>query len=262
MRRHLTWILCIGLALALALSGCAKPADSASVTGMPPAETPAPIPTTAPDVTNAPTDEEEGAVSAGGWTYYLDEDEIAVTDYGEDPRLHRKNDSGDEDLGIRGFAFDIIGDYLYVDSRYPDLDDKGNQAWYTTRMGLDGSDKRRLEYASMSARLMDEDGQRFYFTTAGECAVFVADLACENVTPLIVMLPDADELNNKLDANRELQLDIDSIEGGKFKLGVTFLTPDGIQMYKGTYTMSLDGSAIEKKNGTYYDYESLESILD
>ena len=33
----------------------------------------------------------------------------AVTDYGEDPRLCRKNDSSVEDLGIRSFAFDIIG---------------------------------------------------------------------------------------------------------------------------------------------------------
>ena len=261
MRRYATWILCIGLALAL--TGCAKPADSSSVTDAPqPVETPTPIPTTAPDVVAAPADEEEGAVLADGWTYYLDEDETAVTDYGEDPRLCRKNESSVEDLGIRGFAFDVIGDYIYVDSRYPDLDDKGNQAWYTTRMSLDGLDKRRLEYASMSARLKAEDGQHFYFTTAGESAVFVADLACENVTPLIVNLPDADELNKKLDADRELQLDIESIEGGRFKLSVTFVTPDGIQMYKGTYAMSLDGSAIEKKSGTYYDYKSLESALN
>ena len=261
MKKHATWILCIGLALAL--SGCAKPADSPSVAGTPQlAATPTPIPTTAPDVIDAPADEEEGAVSAGGWTYYLDEDEPAVTDYGEDPRLRRKNESSVEDLGIRGFAFDVIGDYIYVDSRYPDLDDKGNQAWYTTRLSLDGSDKRRLEYVSMSARLMAEDGQHFYFTTAGESAVFVADLACENVTPLILNLPDADDLNKKLDADRELQLDIESIEGGRFKLSITFVTPDGIQMYKGTYAMSLDGSAIEKKSGTYYDYKSLEKILD
>jgi hypothetical protein len=71
-----------------------------------------------------------------------------------------------------------------------------------------------------------------------------------------------DELNKKLDANRDLQLDIDAIEDGAFTLGVTFLTPDGIQMYKGTYSMALDGSKIEKKSGTYYDYESLESELD
>ncbi|MGI5918345.1 MAG: hypothetical protein ACOX8N_01610 [Christensenellales bacterium] len=263
MRKRATWILCIGLALALVLAGCAKPADSPSVAGTPqPVVTPMPIPTTAPDVAATPADEEEGIVLADGWTYYLDEDEIAVTDYGEDPRLCRKNESSVEDLGIRSFAFDIIGDYIYADSRYPDLDDKGNQAWYTTRMSLDGSGKRRLEYASMSARLMAEDGQHFYFTTAGESAVFVADLACENVTPLVVNLPDADELNKELDADRELQLDIESIESGRFKLSVTFVTPDGIQMYKGTYAMSLDGSAIEKKSGTYYDYKSLESALD
>jgi hypothetical protein len=251
----------MALALLLALAGCAKPADSAAVSGTPLVSV-APIATTPPDVTAAPADEDEDAVVADGWTYYLDEEEDAVVNYGEDPRLHRKNDTGDEDLGIRGFAFGIIGNYLYLDSNYPDLDENGNQAWYTTRMALDGSGKRRLEYSSMSARLMAGDGQQFYFTTAGECAVFVADLSCENVTALIVTLPDMDELNKKLDANRDLQLDIDAIEDGAFTLGVTFLTPDGIQMYKGTYSMTLDGSKIEKKSGTYYDYESLESELD
>ncbi len=263
--KKLTCLLPALLLSAFALAACADKPVSAPEATPAPAVTAAPVSTTPPERTEAgqPGDENSNEIVAGGWTYYLDENNAVVTDYGEDPPLHRKNAAGlNEYLEIRGFAFDIIGEYIYLDSSYPYPDESGNHAWYTTRMALDGSDKRRLEYGSMSARLVPEGEQRFYFTTARECAVFAADFTFENVTPLIVTLPDESEIAGKLDADRELQLDISDIAGGQISLSVTFLTPAGIQMYKGSYKMATDGTGIEKLNGTYYDYESLESALD
>ena len=198
-----------------------------------------------------------------GWTYYLDETDAATVNYGEDPLLHRKSEDGsDEKLGLRGFAFAVIGEYLYLDSNYADLDENGNQTWYTTRMKLDGSDQRRMEYGSMSVRLIPEGEQKFYFTTMGECAIYAADFSCENVTPIIIALPDQSDLDNKLGANKELQLDINEIVDGWISFDVVFVTPEGIQMYKGTYKIKEDGTGVEKVKGTYYDYQSLDSPLD
>ena len=261
--------LIIGLAvllIAAIVGGCgdAKPTSASASTTPSPAATVEPVATTAPDVTATPAnDEGQNTVSADGWTYYLNEEDAVAVNYGEDPPLLRKNSTGsDEDLDIRGFGFDIIGDYIYVDSNYPDLDENGNQIWYTTRMSLDGSEKRRLEYSSMSARVIPEGEQKFYFTTARESAVFVSDFSGENVTPLIVALPDMSELDQKLSSSKEMQMDINEIKDGSIGFDVTFLTAEGIQMYKGTYKMAEDGSGIEKVSGTYYDYKSLESDLD
>jgi len=265
MRKHLYLLLTLLLLIAL-LAACGdKPVSAPDAT---PALTPTPIPvaTTPPDVTTPPDqsgDENSSEVVSGDWTYYLDESNAIVADYGEDPPLHRKKvDGTDEDLGARGFAFDIIGDYIYLDASYPYLDENGNQTWHTTRMALDGAGKRRLEYGSISERLIAEGGDKFYFTTAHEAVVFVSDFACENVTALTVTLPDQSEIDNKLDSDREMQMDISEIAGGRISLSVVFVTPEGIQMYKGSYSMEMDGSDIKKKDGTYYDYESLESELD
>lgn len=249
------------------LAGCADPASS-SASPLPsasPSATSEPIPTTPPDTVGVPeSDGDSDQVTADGWTYYLDENDAAALNYGEDPPLHRKSADGssDEDLGLRGFHFDIIGEYIYVDSSYADLDENGNQVWYTTRMNKDGSDQRRLEYGGMSARLVPEGEEKFYFTAAGESAVFVSDYACENVTALAAALPDESELADKLGPGRDRQLDISEIAEGTISLEVTFLTTEGIQMYKGSYKMAADGTGIEKIKGTYYDYQSLESELD
>jgi hypothetical protein len=263
VKRYIGLVMAIMLLAALFV-GCAKPASSPDASATPSASATTPIATTPPDVveTAPAVDEDEDSFVIDGWTYYLNDEDTAVLNYGEDPPLHRKNGTNDENLGIRGFHFDIIGDYIYVNSNYPDLDEDGNQTWYTTRMGLDGSGARRLEYTSMSERLIPEGEQKFYFTTEGESAVFVSDFSCETVTPMIVTLPDKSELDKKLSPDKDMQLDIDGISDGYITLVVTFLTPEGIQMYKGTYKMAEDGSKIEKVNGTYYDYESLESELD
>ena len=137
-----------------------------------------------------------------------------------------------------------------------------NQMWYTTRMSLDGSNRRRLEYGSMSTRLILDGAQKFYFTVAGDSAVYVSDSSCENVKFLLITLPDESDLDKELGSDRDMQLDIDEVAGGWITFAVTFLTPEGIQMYKGTYKMSEDGASTEKISGTYYDYESLESELD
>lgn len=252
--------------MAAALLGCAKAASGQSGAPVSAGASGDPIPTTPPDFEPSPTpgDAALGGITVDGWTYYLDESDAAAVNYGEDPPLRRKSadGAGDEALGIRGFNFDVIGGYLYLDSKYPVLDTDGTQAWYTTRISLGGFEQKRLEYGSMSARLVPEGAQKFYFTVAGDLAVYVSDAACESVNVLLITLPDQSELDRKLDANRDMLLDIDSVENGKITFVITFTTPEGIQMYKGTYTMSEADSSVEKVSGTYYDYKSLTSELD
>ena len=92
--------------------------------------------------------------------------------------------------------------------------------------------------------------------------MYISDFACENVTVLLIALPDSSDHDRKLSSNRELQLDITSVESGWITFTATFLTPEGIQMYRGTYKISTDGTSIEKISGTYYDYQSAQNALD
>lgn len=254
-------ILAVALLMAL-LAGCTSPASSTA--GTSPSLTPVPTtqPESAPTAGNASPEEELGedanAITQGDWVYYLDVNDPVVVNYSEDPPLHmRKTDgSGDVQLGIRGFRFDIIGDYIYLDSNDPDLDANGTQVWNTTRMKLDGSEKRVLEYGSMSLRLRPEGEQKFYFTTMGDSAVYISDFACENVETLVLNLPDKSEIDGKLGTDKLLQVDISEVKNGSINFEVTFSNSDGIELYSGSYKTTTDGKTVEKVKGTYYSYSS------
>ncbi len=263
MKKLIGMILILALSIAL-LSGCGAAAVSASESAPPSA---APIATTPPDAgpTPAPAsvelDEDAMPVTLNGTVYYLNINDPAVTDFNEDPPVCMMKEDGSEntDLGIRGFQYSIIGDYIYVDANDDDLDVNGTQTWGTTRMGLDGSGKVKLEYASMSARFIPEGEQSFYFTTMRDSAIYVSDFACENVKTLIVTLPDKSELDSKIGTDNVLQLTINKIENATINFDATFSTADGLAKYNGNYNISEDGQTIEKVKGTYYSYGSQEN---
>jgi hypothetical protein len=271
-KRLLIFTIVILIIIAL-FAGCGAPvsatstySDSISVSIVPsPAVSITVIPTTPPDVTPTGTsvseeaDDDTKAVTYDGWTYYLDINDTVVTVYSEDPPLHKKlaaDGSGDQQLGIRGFEFDIISSYIYVDSNDPDLNAVGTQTWTTTRMNLDGSDKKKLEYGSMSARFLPTGEQKFYFTTLGDSAIYISDFACENVTTLMVDLPNKSDLDKKLDKNKILQLDITEVADGLINFGAVFSSQNGTMLYSGSYKIAVGGTNVEKIKGTYYYYSS------
>lgn len=264
--KKLIGILMILSLSAMLLSGCnaAAVSASASASAAPSAE---PIATTPPDAAPTPEpasaelDEDAMPVTLNGLVYYLNIKDPAVTDFNEDPPLCVMKEDGSEnqDLGIRGFQFSIIGDYIYVDSNAADLDSNGTQTWGTTRLNLDGSGKVKLEFASMSVRAVPEGEQSFYFTTMGDSAIYASDFACENVKVLTVTLPDKSELDGRIGTNNVLQLTINKIENATINFDATFSTADGLAKYNGNYNMSEDGQKIDKVKGTYYSYGSQEN---
>ncbi|MHB1314317.1 MAG: hypothetical protein ACYCX2_02380 [Christensenellales bacterium] len=261
MKKLLTTIL-FPVLFAVLLAGCGGQPSASPTPALSASPTPdAPIETLPVEETAPPDDDPDAKpVTYQDWTYYLAEDDPIVVEFHEDPPLHRKkaDGSGDEDLGIRGFDFDIIGDYVYVDSHHPDLDANGARTWGTTRINPDGSTQQKLEYGSMSARLVPEGEQNFYFTSMGENALYVSDFSNENVTALAITLPDKSDLDKKLGNEKVLQLDINDVKDGWINFDVTFSTQVGIQLYAGSYKMTPDGKTIEKVKGTYYNYGTQE----
>jgi len=203
-------------------------------------------------------DEDTKSVTLNGNVYYLDNSDPIAANFSEDPPLHVKKTDGnsDQELGIRGFQFDIIGNYIYVDSNDPDLNASGAQTWSTIRMNLDGSGKKVLEYGSMSARFIPQGEQTFYFTTLGDSAIYISDFSCENVTTMMVDLPDKSDLDKKLDKNKVLQLNITDVSNGLINFDAIFSSEDGTVLYDGLYTITVDGKTVEKIKGTYYYYSS------
>lgn len=198
-------LLLIITAFAVYAAGCSQPVSATGTPADSTASSPeySMIPTTQPEPTveeTAPAGDSEDdtqAVAVNGRVYYLDANDDVAAVFNEDPPLRVKNADGsaDADLGIRGFQFDIIGNYIYIDSNDTDLNSSGQQTWSTTRMNLDGSDKQALEYESMSSRLIPQGEQKYYFTTLGNSAVYVSDFATGNVTTVHVNLPDRSELD-------------------------------------------------------------------
>ena len=262
----LTLVLII---IAMSAAGCSNNASSAEEPGTSPVDAPSPshtpIATTEPIKTDEPdlVEEEQDymAVLHDGWIYYLDVNDPIVVEYSEDPLLHRKleDESGDVSLDIRGFNYDIIGEYIYIDSNDIDLDETGIQTWSTTRLNLDGTNRKRLEYGSMSARLVPEGDQKFYFTTLGDLAVYVSDFSCENVLTLNINLPDKSELDEKLGTDNVLQMTISSIANSLIEFEVAISAENGTIIYSGSYKTTLVGTSTEKISGTYYEYGSQEN---
>lgn len=264
MKKPLIILFTILCTIAL-LGGCASPAlSTASAPSSSSSQNPSnPTPTDTAPASASPKEDQGGSnnITHEGWTYYLDENDGAVVNYGEDAPLHMKKSdgTGDQDLHIRGFNLDIIGDYIYIDSHDPDLGAKGEKTWSTTRLNLDGTGRKELEYGSMSVRYIPEGKQEFYFTTTGDSAIYVSDFSCENVTVLMVDLPDKSELDNKLGADKVLQLDINGVEDGWIDFDATFATKDGTALYNGTYKITGDGTSIKKVKGEYITSGALEN---
>ncbi len=266
MKKLMLFVLAILCSMAL-LGGCASPALATDAGPSPSATVSAPAPTAIPTDTAAaspsPSGEQGGTdgVTLDGVTYYLDGEDAAAANYGEDAPLHMKKADGtdDKDLGVRGFNFDIIGEYIYIDSHDPDLTGRGDRTWSTTRLNKDGSAKVRLEYGSMSDRLVPEGGKAFYFTTMGDSAIYIADFACETVDTLNVSLPDKGELDKKLGANKILHVGIGEVKDGWITFDATFSNRDGIALYNGTYKITGDGTSISKVKGDYITSGAMEN---
>ena len=269
IKKSIAILIVIIVTVAVFAAGCSKSESSSEEPGTSPdvSLTPSrtPIATTEPTETDEPdtVEEEEDymSVTFGGWIYYLDVNDPVVVEYSEDPPLHRKteDENAEVSLDIRGFNYDIIGDYIYIDSNDVDFDETSIQTWSTTRMNLDGTNKKRLEYGNMSARLVQENEQKFYFTTLGDLAVYVSDYSCENVVTLNINLPDKSELDEKLGTDNVLQMTISSIANSFIEFDVSISAQNGTILYGGTYKTSTAGTSTEKISGTYYEYGSQEN---
>ena len=262
--KKISFILLSILIVFTALSaGCSDQASSSSAEEDTTSPSDTTVPTTQPDTAAQDSDLDDDTITVAydDWTYYLDTDDYIVEAYSEDPLLRRKNDDGsvDENLGIRGFNFDIIGDYIYVDSNDVVLDESAVHTWSTTRMSLDGSETKELEYGSMSTRFIPEGKDKFYFTTLGDCAIYISDFSCENVDTLILDLPDQSELDETLGSDYLMQLDISDISDGYISFDLTISADDGTILYNGSYKSTTNGSTTEKIEGTYYEYTSQEN---
>lgn len=269
VKMRIMMAIMVVMVVTVSAAGCSKNESSSEEPGtsqdvsLTPSRTP--IATTEPTETDEPdpVEEEEDymSVTHDGWIYYLDVNDPVVVEYSEDPQLHRKTEDESEDinLDIRGFNYDIIGDYIYIDSNDVDLDETGIQTWSTTRMNLDGTNKKRLEYGNMSARLLQENEQKFYFSTLGDLAVYVSDYSCENVVTLNINLPDKSELDEKLGTDNVLQMTISSIANSLIEFDVSISAQSGTILYGGTYKTSTAGTSTEKISGTYYEYGSQEN---
>lgn len=258
--KKLLAILVAGLIAVVLMAGCSAPASAKA--------TPAPTDTASEAISATPTDDtdaqdpEDEMQVAGDWQYYLQSNDPVTADTGEPPPLHRQklDGSNDTDLGIRGDDFEIFGNYIYLDVIEQSDDETQPTFISTTRLNLDGSNAKKLEYSDME-RFVPEGGQTMYFTTGGDSVIYVSDLACEEVKTIPITLPDQKELQSKLGTDYITQIDIIEMEkdatGTKdnaIQYNVTLKKSDqSADLYYGIYTTTLDGKTTTKGEGNYVD---------
>ncbi len=251
MKKRLAILLAALIAAAL-MAGCSAPANAQN--------TPAPSGTANGDISAMATDStdtadpEDGMTVAGEWQYYLDYNDPVSMDNGEAPPLHRQklDGSNDTNLGVQGDGFQIIGNYIYLDSYVQDQDD--NQYNSTTRLDLDGTNAKKLEYSDMY-RFVPPGSQTMYFTAGGDSVIYVSDLACENVTTLPIALPDQNDIESKIGKQYVTIISISDISDGMITYTVDLTTPTGEDLYTGLYKTTLDGKTTTRIEGNVIDME-------
>ncbi|MHB1485563.1 MAG: hypothetical protein ACYCYI_13015 [Saccharofermentanales bacterium] len=189
----------------------------------------------------------DNRIMIGEWLYYLDLNHPIES--GEEPLydIHRIKPDGKDDfnLKISCFRFDIVGNYIYLDTdvTYGDF-----MHWLTYRYNIDGTGKKELEYGDM---MRYTDGRQIYFAEMWDNTIYVADAACNVLEKIKVILPDEQTLRKTLGGRYDLVwISITDREGDWLTFDYTIGDPGG-RYYDGYYRLNLKSKKIEKFSGEY-----------
>ncbi len=245
--------------LAAMLSGCGdtKPAaasanaSATSGAGATPTSTAptsvTPVPDQTPDAGGDPTYK----TTVGDWEYSLNMNAPTKLNGFEAYYIHRKKGTEDIRLDVPCFKFSIYGNYIYA--HLDSSKDGGFIHWKTYRYDLSGGDKKAMDYTDMTLLAV---GGKLYFTCFNDMTIYTADLACENVQPLKVEIPDAETIAEDLkDAADQIGLlTVQNVQDGWINFIYQVADKQPSLLYNGRYRVNLDGSKVEKLDeGSYSD---------
>ncbi len=233
----------------------AEPETPVIATTPTPAIKPSPKPSTALDSEAAEKQEmfKDMRVTNGEWIYYADWKHMThIKEEYECPiRRVKTNGSGDTGLGITGFKFILAGNYIYV---YKNLTFGDFGHWETVRMGLNGSNQKKMPYDQMDIKVFDG---RIYFDPFNENALYTADSGCEQVKKYTIKLPDEATIIEKMGADYAGYVvffpDIKEVKNGWIYFNYRLDDTGGMPYYEGNYRMSLDGKTVEKTDKGEFD---------
>ncbi len=198
----------------------------------------------------------DSRVYLDGWIYYFDIDN-PMEDPGSGENyyyIHRmkQDGSGDKNLKVKGFRFDMAGRYLYADENLS-FGDFGH--WDTYRYNQDGSGRKKLKYGDMER--FSKDG-KLYFSLFNESAFYISDTKCENVKKMKVKVPDEKAIQQKLDYPGETFVHVYDARDGwvYFEYEITDEGPS--TLYCGHYRIQMTGGNVEKVDTGFYSEDSGE----
>jgi hypothetical protein len=198
----------------------------------------------------------DSSLIVGTWLYYVDLEHPTNCDEESLYELHRmkQDGSGDENLRVQCFRFDIAGQYLYADTGlvYGDF-----AHWNTYRYNIDGTGQKPLGYGNM-VRYAEED--RLYFTLFDENVIHVADTACNELLKIKITVPDENTLRTNIGECYEfgfITVIDQKDEWISFEYCVTDTGP--FTYYKGIYRVNLHNKKVEKVNDGEYFTPSWDS---
>lgn len=287
--KRLFVVLVFVLVFCSLFSACEKikvmPAPSVSSSG-----TPALTPKPTPAATLAPTSEDEEfdyedidkiheylleyyadqieeaekyRITVGDTEYYFDTSTFLDMYYPVEFPLYRLKD-GDfpEYLGTTGFAFQVFGDYIYVQS------DPLQEDW------PDSTLTRVINLKDLSVTPAGRDmyiftpkeGNKVYYTYVGWDYIYIADASLKNVKELHIEIPDQKTVEKKVeelcgyDASDLISdVSITDVKDGWIYFTYWLWEYEGSTYYEGNYRIKTDGSKIqpvgEGKFGDEIEYE-------
>lgn len=221
--------------ICLLLSGCTPP------------QTPTAAPTPKESHTDVPyhiQQAEKYRVTIDDVEYYFDTDDYIFDLNLEFPLFKQEKDKWPEYLGTTGFAFQVNGDYIYVQS------DVLQEDW------PDGTLTRVVNLVDVTIRpvkrniriFIPEEEDRVYYTWVDN-SITVAYPSLETDYVIEVNIPDREKIEE--DSGEDLDhyetgISIRRVENGWIYFKCFIFMYEGPGLYEGNYRITTDGRKIEK----------------
>lgn len=189
-------------------------------------------------------------VKVGDTEYYLDTSKVLEMDVCPEFPLYMLKD-GDlpEYLGTTGFAFQVFGGYIYVQS--DPLQEDWPDGVYTRVVDL--NDFSVTAIGRNIHITVPKQGSKVYYTKDADCSIFITDASLKEPEKMLIEIPDKRTVDKKVKESYEYDISdlvelvrITNIEDDWVYFNYWMFEPEGGLYYDGNYRIKTDGSEIKK----------------
>lgn len=187
----------------------------------------------------------------GDTEYYLDTDKLVEMDVDPEFPLYRvKEAAWPEYLGTTGFAFQVFGDYIYVQS--DSLQEDIPNGTLTRVVNL--NDLSVTPFDRNVNLFVPEQGSNIFYTYSFDDNIYIAEPSLNKAKKLHIEVPEQDIIVEKageyIDDICEY-ISVTEVKDGWIYFDYNAFIYEGESLHEGNYRIKTDGSRIEKTDESH-----------